>query len=833
MNLKFFIFYFHSIPYKTVYRSILGSTALLLFTVAMLTTASQADTNHSAGIMYPQGVRIVFNDAEFYFNASNGGEITEYYDLLADPPRSRNLANISITGRLMGNLFPLFTSAIYNPYIESDYSTGGDPNASVNLVEKTNESIIVYTTSRMMNRSGLIVTNTAGYPVYINTTWTFDNSTGLIFVERTFSIPTSFNLQSGWRWYPFYFTRNAGFRYNGTFYFFNTTYTKTVISNATSYQNIYNLFPIIPEDNKSIFGVAMPFSNASIEGDGTHNVIITYYYDFLNVSEWKSDTSNILPTYNITEAGAVHEFSEPVNIITHTYRAVVNFTHQQINESNVIGYAKYVDSLYPLVELNLTTDNEVYYPGDAYTISVSGTSQYNLTNLTLKLVATNNSGIYFENEYGSKNYTKGETFSTVLFRGNISNESSGNLTFTAELVSQTGAVEASDSKTVIVTKPQSDGVISGCTVINRPGTYVINHSITNSLVNYCINITSSNVVLDGAGYTINGVNALSAAYGIYVYNSTTHPTNVTVKNLTVMNWGNGIYYKNAANGRIENNTINSSKTGGIILDASSNNVVSSNIVSNSNYGIDISYSNNNTLSGNTASNNSIGILLYSSSNNSVRSNTASNNSQYSIDISYSNNNILSSNTASNNSIGILLYSSSNNTLSGNTANSNSQYGIDISSSSNNNIIYNNFFNNSNNFVISNSISNWNITKTLGMNIIGGFYLGGNVWANSSGNGFSQTCTDSNSDGVCDSSYTLDSNNIDYLPLAYKLIKGDVNGDGKVTITDALFVAQYSAGLRTLTSTQLEAADVNCDGKVTITDALFIAQYTAGLRTTFC
>jgi len=61
------------------------------------------------------------------------------------------------------------------------------------------------------------------------------------------------------------------------------------------------------------------------------------------------------------------------------------------------------------------------------------------------------------------------------------------------------------------------------------------------------------------------------------------------------------------------------------------------------------------------------------------------------------------------------------------------------------------------------------------------------------------------------------------------IKGDVNGDGQVTVVDALFVAQYTVGLRTLTSAQLAAADVNGDGQVTIVDSLFISQYTVGTR----
>jgi len=61
------------------------------------------------------------------------------------------------------------------------------------------------------------------------------------------------------------------------------------------------------------------------------------------------------------------------------------------------------------------------------------------------------------------------------------------------------------------------------------------------------------------------------------------------------------------------------------------------------------------------------------------------------------------------------------------------------------------------------------------------------------------------------------------------IKGDVSGDGQVTVVDALFVAQYTVGIRTLTTQQLVAADVNGDDQVTVVDALFISQYTVGLR----
>ena len=66
------------------------------------------------------------------------------------------------------------------------------------------------------------------------------------------------------------------------------------------------------------------------------------------------------------------------------------------------------------------------------------------------------------------------------------------------------------------------------------------------------------------------------------------------------------------------------------------------------------------------------------------------------------------------------------------------------------------------------MNTWNTTQKSGTNIIDGSVLGGNFWANPSGIGFSQTCPDSNNDGLCDSKYVLNTFNVDYLPLKYKL-----------------------------------------------------------------
>jgi hypothetical protein len=66
-----------------------------------------------------------------------------------------------------------------------------------------------------------------------------------------------------------------------------------------------------------------------------------------------------------------------------------------------------------------------------------------------------------------------------------------------------------------------------------------------------------------------------------------------------------------------------------------------------------------------------------------------------------------------------------------------------------------------------------MTGTPNTNIIGGPYPGGNFWANPSGTGFSQTCIDENIDGFCDSSYSMNSENADHLPLT--ISRGYLNG----------------------------------------------------------
>lgn len=70
---------------------------------------------------------------------------------------------------------------------------------------------------------------------------------------------------------------------------------------------------------------------------------------------------------------------------------------------------------------------------------------------------------------------------------------------------------------------------------------------------------------------------------------------------------------------------------------------------------------------------------------------------------------------------------------------------------------------------------------------------------------------------------------DYLGIKRPAVKGDVNGDGKVDISDARLVLRASALLEKLTPEQKKAADINGDGEITVEDARRIMRIAAGLK----
>jgi hypothetical protein len=63
-----------------------------------------------------------------------------------------------------------------------------------------------------------------------------------------------------------------------------------------------------------------------------------------------------------------------------------------------------------------------------------------------------------------------------------------------------------------------------------------------------------------------------------------------------------------------------------------------------------------------------------------------------------------------------------------------------------------------------------------------------------------------------------------------VVKGDLNGDGNVSIVDVTLALQIAVGLRTGTAAQIAAGDLNGDGTISIAEVSLILQTAVGLRT---
>ena len=238
------------------------------------------------------------------------------------------------------------------------------------------------------------------------------------------------------------------------------------------------------------------------------------------------------------------------------------------------------------------------------------------------------------------------------------------------------------------------------------------------------------------------------------------------------NWSDsGItLWSNSNHNLIENLTINNGTAWpGIWISTSNNNIINNNSVSYYQQGIRLEYTSEyNIVTNNILRNNSEGIQFNGVSsawiNHSVISGNTINNNTYGVRYSGigNTNNTLKGNLIKDNTMnGVDLFGSSFN-ISGNTISGNGNRGINVDAS--NNLIFDNYFNNTQNVEVSGAqINTWNTAKTSGTNIIGGSNLGGNYWANPSGTGFSQTCTNAG-DGICTAAYTIATNNIDNFPL---------------------------------------------------------------------
>jgi parallel beta-helix repeat protein len=177
----------------------------------------------------------------------------------------------------------------------------------------------------------------------------------------------------------------------------------------------------------------------------------------------------------------------------------------------------------------------------------------------------------------------------------------------------------------------SDGSIVGTASIQRNGNvYTFTGNVSGTII-----VRRDDIVLDGAGYTLQGdgnkapVIAGSDIYsaGIFLQSR----DNVVVTNLVISNFSRGIelslsmmYNPGCQNVTVFGNTITNNEIG-ILCSHSENNVFSGNIITSNTYGISCSVADNNAIYENTISRNDYGIEFYYSLDNIVYRNNFINN----------------------------------------------------------------------------------------------------------------------------------------------------------------------------------------------------------------
>ena len=219
-----------------------------------------------------------------------------------------------------------------------------------------------------------------------------------------------------------------------------------------------------------------------------------------------------------------------------------------------------------------------------------------------------------------------------------------------------------------------------------------------------------------------------------------------------------------------------SDAGYVALVNSTNIVVKELELKNNAQSICLAYTTNSQIISNSITNNNVGVYLYESSFINLSENHMTNN-DYTIYSDFSSDNVINRNNITNNGNGVGLINTSNCSVSGNNV-VNNYLGIALSSSFNCSVFHNNVSNNTYGICLYYSSDNTiehnnfigNTVQTYGYDSINnwdqGYPSGGNYWSNYSGvdlySGPYQN--DTGSDGIGDTPYIIDSNNVDNYPL---------------------------------------------------------------------
>ena len=212
--------------------------------------------------------------------------------------------------------------------------------------------------------------------------------------------------------------------------------------------------------------------------------------------------------------------------------------------------------------------------------------------------------------------------------------------------------------------------ITGCQVINTPGSYTLDQNILQNDSTTCIDIVTDNVTLNCQNFIVDGINGTNAR-GIFSLDT----YNITIGNCTVTDWGFGIVLAGVAEAKILDNTVRSISSNALVTGG--NSTIRNNLVHNATNAVYIPSRNNVTISNNRFEN-STRALNISGSVLNVLNNTIKNGFNEGILAECSNSNFIDNNV-SNSPSGIKLDNTSVSNVVSNNIIYNSTNGIEIKS----------------------------------------------------------------------------------------------------------------------------------------------------------
>jgi parallel beta-helix repeat protein len=361
--------------------------------------------------------------------------------------------------------------------------------------------------------------------------------------------------------------------------------------------------------------------------------------------------------------------------------------------------------------ITVQTDKPYYHIGD--TVYVSGNLTYNgwpqqSVQVSISVKSSGSATPYYS---GAATTDEGGEYNLSFTLGINAELGAYTVSAIAEEYTNQTALQVTDAIYI----KANGGVEPANAPININGDiYTLTDNVTANSTGGIV-IERNNTILDGAGFTLTGKNLVDSN-GILL----TQVSSVTVKNISVGSFHDGIHEDSCSNCQIMETSLSS----------------------NSN-GVFFQYSKLNTIEGNNITQNALaGIWLDMSQNNTISKNRLANNT-------------IASNLVGG--INLLDFSSYNNIVENNFAN-NTYYGIYIQNSFSNNILHNNLYNSTHlAYVDGNTSSNvWD----------DGYPSGGNYWSNYSGvdQKHGQSQDQFGSDGIGDTPYTIDTSNVDHYPL---------------------------------------------------------------------